>query len=95
MKDISTSGYATVPAVGLVWIKTDTGLDVLKPVKGDQCWDSQLPCTNRLPTDVLNPKRRALMFHENPDEKPPRFNEILRLREDKIESGFTVVPPGR
>jgi hypothetical protein len=37
--------YQAIPSSALVEKKTDSGLVIYVPVKGDQCWDSPLPCT--------------------------------------------------
>ena len=42
---ISTTGYMSIPIANLREKTTRSGLDVLTPIKGDQCWDSKLPCT--------------------------------------------------
>jgi hypothetical protein len=41
----STEGYMQFQVANLVERRTVSGLEVLVPAKGDQCWDSQLPCT--------------------------------------------------
>jgi hypothetical protein len=45
LKDISVSGYQPIQSVSLIQVKTVSGMVILKPEKGDQCWDSPLPCT--------------------------------------------------
>ena len=40
-----TAGYQTIPSSALTEKKTDSGLMVYIPLKGDQCWDAPLPCT--------------------------------------------------
>ncbi len=40
-----TQGYGAVPVAALKSERTASGLDVLVPRSGDQCWDSALPCT--------------------------------------------------
>ena len=37
--------YPAIPTTALVEKQTDSGLKVYVPAKGDQCWDSPLPCT--------------------------------------------------
>jgi len=43
--NFSFKGVQPLPVVSLVQQKTNSGLMILTPVKGDQCWDSDLPCT--------------------------------------------------
>jgi len=42
---LSTEGYLPIKAVNYVTRTTKTGLEILTPVEGDQCWDSSIPCT--------------------------------------------------
>jgi hypothetical protein len=41
----SVIGYMPFASANLVEKQTLSGLRVLVPAKGDQCWDSELPCT--------------------------------------------------
>ena len=43
--NISTNGYMPIPVVTLIEKTTLSGLKVLSPAEGDQCWDSKIPCT--------------------------------------------------
>lgn len=45
LKSISTKGYRPIPVVQLTKKTTLSGLTVLSPKGGDQCWDSKIPCT--------------------------------------------------
>ena len=45
LKSVSISGWQTVRTVSLKKQKTNTGILVYTPMKGDQCWDSPLPST--------------------------------------------------
>jgi len=65
LKMVSTVGYMPISSSQLHEQRTQTGLKVYLPARGDQCWDSPLPCT-----PYLNPK--------------------LRLRGDRVQSGFTL-----
>jgi hypothetical protein len=42
---ISSEGYMPIPVVNLTEKTTLSGLKVLSPTEGDQCWDSKIPCT--------------------------------------------------
>jgi hypothetical protein len=42
---ISATGYMPIPIANLTEKRTLSGLEVLSPVQGDQCWDSKIPCT--------------------------------------------------
>jgi hypothetical protein len=42
---IATDGYMAIPLGRLAEKTTASGLAVLVPTKGDQCWDSSIPCT--------------------------------------------------
>jgi hypothetical protein len=41
----SLDGYQPIPVASLMEKQTLSGLTVLVPAKGDQCWDSKIPCT--------------------------------------------------
>jgi hypothetical protein len=45
MKEISMSGWQAIPDVPLEKRATRSGLIVLTPKTGAQCWDAPLPCT--------------------------------------------------
>jgi hypothetical protein len=42
---VPESGYSAIPQAPLQVQTTESGLQVLVPTTGDQCWDSPLPCT--------------------------------------------------
>jgi len=45
LTNISVEGYMPIPVVNLTEKTTLSGLKVLSPTEGDQCWDSRIPCT--------------------------------------------------
>lgn len=48
----SAEGFMPFQTASLVEKQTRSGLQVLVPAQGDQCWDSQLPCTPNFNTDL-------------------------------------------
>lgn len=49
--NLSFKGYEPIPIANLTEQTTLSGLKVLVPTEGDQCWDSKIPCT-----PYFNPK---------------------------------------
>lgn len=45
LTNLQTEGYIPIKEVNLVARVTKSGLEILTPVEGDQCWDSKIPCT--------------------------------------------------
>ncbi len=45
LEQVSKRGWYDIRPVPLKQLTTESGLLVYKPMKGDQCWDSPLPCT--------------------------------------------------
>jgi hypothetical protein len=45
LTDIPVEGYMPIPVVSLTEKTTLSGLKVLLPTEGYQCWDSKIPCT--------------------------------------------------
>jgi hypothetical protein len=52
IKYVSFSGWHSVKTVPLIEKKTVSGLVIYTPEKGDQCWDSPLPCTPYFNPDI-------------------------------------------
>lgn len=52
LKNISVSGWYPLPSATLIAKQTASGLTVYVPVKGDQCWDAPLPCTQYFSSDI-------------------------------------------
>ena len=66
VKKISLSGWQELDARPLAIHKTTSGLKILQPITGDQCGDSEIPCT-----PYLNPNLRLI----NTDEIRAGFSQ--------------------
>jgi hypothetical protein len=59
IKKISLSGWQEINGKPLEVYETKSGLKILHPIKGDQCGDSQLPCS-----PYLNPNLRLINVND-------------------------------
>jgi hypothetical protein len=52
LAQISVDGWQPLPTARLIARTTTSGLPILTPAKGDQCWDAPLPCTPYFRADL-------------------------------------------
>lgn len=53
------NGFYKIPSVELKMFKTNSGLNIYVPEKGDQCWGAPLPCAPRYPNADLCLRREG------------------------------------
>jgi hypothetical protein len=69
LRKISTQGYYDPPVAALSEHVTESGLIIWMPDRGDQCWDSPLPCTPYFQSSLrlLKPGQPENGFTVHPD----------------------------